>query len=519
VRVHRSTLILSLNAVAAALLLAGCGASSDGSDGRGAGAVKTDLSGAPGALIVEPPPRITLLAAAAFNQSLGASPTGQALRTLAGTPVCDIALHKFEYSTVSGTGQPTKASGALMIPVATSNPATQEAQCAGPRPMVLYAHGTTAERFYNIANIAESSNGGNAESSVLAAFFAAQGFIVVAPNYAGYDSSDLNYHPYLNHTQQSKDMVDSLIAGRKALASLAQYQTVDSGKLMVTGFSQGGSVAMATQREMQSRNLAYTAGAPMSGAYAVKSFVDRIFQGGPEPLTPLQTPIPLGGPILGTMLVNSYQRSYGGLYSSPSEVFSAKFANGIETLIPTATGTTSGLLDNVRLPAVAVFAPDVTKGEDLIAAGTFQQAGVRIYDADNHLISTEFRNAYNSGSASTESFRQRLAENDLRVAQFVPNRPTMLCAGRNDPTVFTAFNHDAMVTFYSGLPLPPGLITPLDVDPPVLDPNNPFVQLQGGFKQQVTAGAITTLNYHGNVLPFCAAAARGFYQSVLAQPN
>ena len=31
----------------------------------------------------------------------------------------------------------------------------------------------------------------------MAAVFAAQGYIVVAPNYAGYDGSTLDYHPYL----------------------------------------------------------------------------------------------------------------------------------------------------------------------------------------------------------------------------------------------------------------------------------------------------------------------------------
>ena len=33
---------------------------------------------------------------------------------------------------------------------------------------------------------------------MIAAMYAAQGFIVVAPNYAGYDISTLGYHPYLN---------------------------------------------------------------------------------------------------------------------------------------------------------------------------------------------------------------------------------------------------------------------------------------------------------------------------------
>ncbi|MFX5464662.1 lipase family protein, partial [Acinetobacter baumannii] len=76
----------------------------------------------------------------------------------------------------------------------------------------------------------------------------AQGFIVVASNYAGYDTSALPYHPYLNADQQASDMVDSLRAARKAFPAIGAQ---DSGKLVISGYSQGGYVAMATQRAMQ----------------------------------------------------------------------------------------------------------------------------------------------------------------------------------------------------------------------------------------------------------------------------
>ncbi len=71
--------------------------------------------------------------------------------------------------------------------------------------------------------------------------YAAQGFIVVARNYAGYDVSKLGYHPYLNADQQSKDMLDALAAARKALPRIGSQ---DGGKLLVAGYSQGGHVAM-----------------------------------------------------------------------------------------------------------------------------------------------------------------------------------------------------------------------------------------------------------------------------------
>ena len=48
------------------------------------------------------------------------------------------------------------------------------------------------------------------ESLLLAALYAAQSYIVVAPNYAGFDSSTLGYYPYLNAEQSSKEMIDTL---------------------------------------------------------------------------------------------------------------------------------------------------------------------------------------------------------------------------------------------------------------------------------------------------------------------
>ncbi len=78
---------------------------------------------------------------------------------------------------------------------------------------------------------------------------------MVAPNYAGYDSSTLDYHPYLNADQQSKDMIDALTAARTALPHTMTTSTTDGGKLFITGYSQGGHVAMATHRAMQAAGM------------------------------------------------------------------------------------------------------------------------------------------------------------------------------------------------------------------------------------------------------------------------
>ena len=55
--------------------------------------------------------------------------------------------------------------------------------------------------------------------------------------------------------------------------------TQDDGRLFVTGYSQGGYVAMATQRAMQAAGMKVTAAAPMSGPYTLAAFVDAVFYG------------------------------------------------------------------------------------------------------------------------------------------------------------------------------------------------------------------------------------------------
>src|SRR4029078_4275938 len=155
------------------------------------------------------------------------------------SPDCRIDVYHFEYRTVDPAGELTPASGALMLPNDSGS------ACQGERPIVLYAHGTNPDKAYNLADL-ESSN--NTESLLIAAMFAAEGYIVVAPNYVGYDTSTLGYHPYLNGDQQSKDMIDALTAARSALPTADAPDTMDGGKLLVTGYSQGGYVAMATHR-------------------------------------------------------------------------------------------------------------------------------------------------------------------------------------------------------------------------------------------------------------------------------
>src|ERR1700681_437852 len=310
---------LNLIIVLAASLLVSCGGNNGG--GSSSGDTPTPMRGT---LLQNPPTLLSTVSATDLlvqittgvsAQTFGAQALAQVL-ALSGVPTCDVHVFHIEYNTVGGANESTTASGALMVPSGASS------SCQGARPIVLYAHGTSTERNFNIADL---TNQHNAEGILLAAFFAARGYIVVAPNYAGYDTSTLTYHPFLVADQQSKDMIDALTAARSAVPTISQVS--DNGQLFITGYSQGGYVAMATHRAMQAAGMTVTASAPMSGPYALAAFVDAVFYG----------EVNGDGPVSATLLLTAYQRAYGDIYSSPTDVFENPYATGIDSLLPSTT--------------------------------------------------------------------------------------------------------------------------------------------------------------------------------------
>lgn len=498
-------------ALLAAAALAGCGGSS--------GPTVNNDTQTRGTLVASPPNQVPIpqadgsfaatLPPAQFAHMLEAAQPG--ITQITGTPKCALSLYHMKYITVGGAGEATDATGAIMVPSGA------DAACSGPRPVILFAHGTTVEKAFNMANIRE-----NSEASLIAAMFAAQGFIVVAPNYAGYDVSSLTYHPYLNAEQQANDMVDAMRAAKKAFPAIGAQ---DSGKLVLSGYSQGGYVAMATQRAMQTTyasEFKVAALAGMSGPYALTLYADATMAGSP----------PLGGTIFMPLLTTSWQKSYGGLYSSTSDVYEAQYASGIDTLLP-GPMTMTQLFTSGKLPQTAMFAKDSLPGPSSAAFGAFF--------GDGNLVKSSFRTTYladlqqNPCNTATGApvqcspanpFRKAALKNDLRT--YVPTVPTLLCGGNADPAVFYA-NTQATQAFFLGNGMPAAALTVVDVDSTPTGANDPFAAVKVGFSQAKTAtinaavaantdpAQAVALAYHGTlVYPFCAAAARGFFQSVLA---
>ena len=524
---------LPLLAALSASLLVACGGSSDssgtsagGSSSSGAG---SSSSQAPGTLLSAPvllsttsvADMLTQLTTDASSQTYGTQVLAQVL-ALAGAPACNVQVFHIEYYTVGGANESTTASGALMVPRGTA------ASCQGARPIVLYAHGTTTERNFNIADL---TNQQNAEGILLAVFFAARGYIVVAPNYAGYDTSTLSYHPFLVGAQQSQDMIDALNAARSALP--ASSQVSDDGRLFITGYSQGGYVAMATHRAMQAANMKVTASAPMSGPYALAAFVDAEFAG----------EVSGGAPVVATLLLTAYQHSYGDIYTNATDVFAPQYAPGIATLFPSTMSRSqiyaAGLLPQTALfdstPPSAAYADITPATLPASLAPVFAQG----FGADG-LIINDYRLSYLQdaqahpdggfptltndlpAAAPALSWRQALKVNDLR--NWTPVAPTLLCGGDQDPEVYFS-NTQLMQAYWAKYAPATTPVSVLDLDSTTRSAGVDG-SLQADFqlaKQAVAAAAVlqgatdggeTAVfeAYHATlVAPFCLAAVVNFF--------
>lgn len=390
--------------------------------------------------------------------------------TLAGSAECGVRLSHITYATRDPQGRPATATAGVMVPTGRA------ANCSGARPVLLYAHGTTTLRHYDMADPLHTP-----EALLVESFFAAHGYVVVAPNYLGYDASSMTYHPYLNAEAQAVDMIDGLRAGLAHVAAQGIAQA--SKQLVIAGYSEGGFVAMATHKVLERDHAAeftVTAAVPMSGPYDLLAFGDEV-------TSPTGT-VNLGGTLFMPYLLTGYQNAYGGIYDSPSEVYQAPFDRSAPTLFPTDTPVAT-LMANGLLPNDPSF---------------------RLLFGAGGLLTDGFRAAY-----PTSAFRQALQKNTL--LGWTPKAPVALCAGADDPTVYF-FNSTHMQADFAtrGVSVPLWNLERRDS----LPIGRTYVEVYDDFQlAKAAAGSDAPARYHGELVPpFCYALARGRFALALAAP-
>ena len=429
--------------------LAACGSDNDSTTTPPA---KTGVASLPTGNLIKDPLTTKNLTASALTQLFNT--TDPDFSQVAATPKCGVRVEYMQYDTVDVKGNKTDATGAVFIPTGT------DASCSGNRPIVLNAHGTATTKAYNFAEVGNANNEAGPAATLLAALFAGQGYVVISPNYAGYDKSSLAYHPYLNAQQQSHEMADALKAGREVVRRTGSATNVaDNGKLFVTGYSQGGYVTMATTRYLETLKEPVTAALPISGPYAMEAFGDVVFGG----------KVMLGATFFAPLMARNYQEQYGNIYAKPSDMFAPANADEIPSLLPSASMTDMQLILSGKLPASAMFQKAPTGNSTLDAISPSDPAFSFGFDAAQYLVKNDYRLGYLADAQKNVDWavpylqgytnyspvpatlpehplRKALKANDLRG--YLPTMPVIMCGGNQDPMVFFDVNTSLMKTLW-----------------------------------------------------------------------
>ena len=434
---------LSAMAAAAALLVA-CGGSDDDS-----GPKRGDL--------IDPARVVGALTPAQIDAATASS----GLQALTGTARCGVKILLLNYVTVGAKGEKgANASGALLVPTGPLG-----SDCATkPTPLVAYSRGTDLSKTRTMANPQDG------ETLMLAAFYAAQGYSVVATDYLGYAQSTYPFHPYLHADSEATSVIDSVRAARIAVKPV---DVALSGKVMFSGYSQGGHASMASQRAAESNygsEFNVVASAHLAGPYNMAGSMKV-----PDAIAGYQFFVPF--------IITAWQKVYGNVYAKPQDAFKSPYSDWIENLLPSPTLTTTTLVATGKLPGGTP-----NQARDALMQPAFLQA---MMTNDKAGISVD-------AQANT-------------LFNWKPKAPTLLCGGAGDPTVVYAVHQTPMFNNFVSNGLKN--VGSVDVDAQVQAAFGPG----GKAPTDPASPAFATYyaNYHGTYEPpFCMAAARQFFDQV-----
>lgn len=429
-----------------ALLLAGCG----GGDGGGDTGVTAPARGS----LVDSPITVTTLTAAQIDAGTASS----GLQALTGKARCDVKVVSINYNTIGAKNEQTNSSGVFLVPTGA---------CTASAPLVAYAKGTDVQRPRTLANPQDG------ETFLLASMYAAQGYAVVATDYLGFAKSTYSFHPYLHADSEATSVIDSIRAARNAASGVGATL---SGKVMLTGYSQGGHSSMAAQRNGErdaATELNIVAGAHLAGPYNLSGSFKLT-----QAIAGYQFFVPY--------LVTSWQKVYGDIYSNVNSVFRAPYASTIENLLPNASLNYTTLVTTGALPGANGETPN--QARDLLFQSAF------ITDVQTNNANPVF-----------------LAGKKNDLLGWTPRAKVMLCGGAGDPTVPPAVHQSVMKADFDARGVTN--VTSVDVDPLI----RATFGVNGAAPTDPTSAAFATYfgNYHGTYEPpFCHVQARAFFDTV-----
>lgn len=282
----------------------------------------------------------------------------------------DVDYYKIIYNTTYN-GNTVQASGLLGIPKnMTTTPALLSAQ-----------HGTMFRNSDAPSNFPIGFTGFE--------LFASTGFVTLVPDYIGYGASKDIAHPYYDMQSSGLAVVDLIKAGKYYLQT--QNKAIND-KLFLVGYSEGGYVTMAAQKEIETNkahNLTLTAAAEGAGGYDITGILAKVAT---VPTYP--------DPSFFGLFIRSYNTTYG--FNRPyTDYFMPAYAAKIPSLL-------DGTKTNAQINAELTTSPAA-------------------------LLNTTFYSNL-TNSAGETAFKAKVALNSF--PNWYPVSPTRMYHGTADEAVF-----------------------------------------------------------------------------------
>lgn len=190
----------------------------------------------------------------------------------------DVSLYSITYESIQ-KGKPIVLSGLVTIPKDKEQPSLLQYHHGTmlPIPMPGGEGSNDVPSLFNGQSVQPDAD--FMETRMMVLTFASRGYVVSAPDYAGYNvSKDLD-HPYNIPGELANYSVD-MIRAAKELIKILKVET--DNKLFLTGWSEGGGAALATQKDIEqnfSEEFNLIATSVLAGPYDIPSMLqNNIFE-------------------------------------------------------------------------------------------------------------------------------------------------------------------------------------------------------------------------------------------------
>jgi len=224
------------------------------------------------------------------------------------TTVFGYKAYRITYETIDEKGNPVLASGLMTVPTDYGVTPIDAQKLAYMKSkgfsLVSDAHGTIFANYEAPTEVAKTTL---APEGAPVIFTALAGFVTLQADYIGFGASKDHIHPYLLKEPSARTIVDFIHAAR----AFAKANDIPlNGQLFVTGYSEGGYVALAALQTLEAEGEPVYLAAPMAGPYMLDVMAKGV-------LSQDALPIPSFMADVAYAYAEAYEQPYESLINEP----------------------------------------------------------------------------------------------------------------------------------------------------------------------------------------------------------